>query len=62
MIADFADELDQWVIKLRANDMFEILLIGGINLRGDLQRQPGLLGNLYRPIRALLGRDPAEES
>src|SRR6185312_4825632 len=49
LIVYFPNEFDQWVIQLRSNDMFEILFVGGIDLRGNLRRQAVL--NSSQPIR-----------
>ena len=60
--ADFAYELDEGMVKKRFDLGLEIRNINGVHLCRELQGDTGSLGDFYRAVRALFGRDTSEES
>src|SRR6185437_9468691 len=62
LVADLADEFDQWMIEQRLDDALEIFPIGRIHLGRYFQRNSGALGDLNGAVRPLFRRDAAEKS
>ncbi|CAM2163741.1 hypothetical protein BO443_120084 [Burkholderia orbicola] len=58
---DLADEFDVRLAEQRLDHFLEVVGVGLVDLRGDLQRQPALRGDADRGVDALFGTDPAEE-
>src|SRR5688572_21375974 len=60
-VADLTEEFNERIVQQRHDDLIEVLLVGRIDLRRDLQGQSGAVGNLDREIGPLLGADAATE-
>src|SRR5690606_38663419 len=60
-LVDFADELHKRIVEQWADLGLEVVSVGLVDLRGDLQRNTGPLGDFDRSIRALVVTDAAQE-
>ena len=60
MVADLADIFDERMIHQRANEFIIIVLVGPIDLRGDLERDAASDRDLDGAIDPLFGRNAAQ--
>src|SRR3954447_18542106 len=49
------------MVKQRPDNLLEIVLVGLVDLRGDLERNPGALRDINRAVGALLPGNPAQK-
>ena len=57
---DFTYEFDEGMVEKRFDLGLEILEVDGVYLSRQLQGDTGSLGDFYRAVRALFGRDTSQ--